>query len=88
MSDSFPNFRSFPGTRRCEESPLADLAGGIACPTNTAPVVREVSFQFPKNYMTLGDCASPIACEQSFLTAPLAKALACCESLTRIHAGL
>ena len=28
-----PNFRSFLGTRRFEESPLADLAGKTACPS-------------------------------------------------------
>ena len=55
MSDSFSNFRSFPNTRRREESPLADLAGAIACPTNATPaVVLEDSFQSPKNYMTVG----------------------------------
>ncbi len=35
----------------------SELAGGIARPTNATPVVREVSFQFPKNYMTLGGIA-------------------------------
>ena len=35
----------------------SELAGGIARPTNATPVVREVSFHFPKNYMTLGGIA-------------------------------
>ena len=32
MLCNFPNFRSFSGTRRCEESPLADLAGESPAP--------------------------------------------------------
>ena len=37
------------------KTPLAsELAGGIACPTNATPVVREVSFQFPKKLYGIG----------------------------------
>ncbi len=54
----FPNFRSFPGTRKCEESPLADLAGKTACPTNatlqTAPGLAKVLESGPRKLSQVG----------------------------------
>ncbi len=61
-----PNFRSFPGTRRYEKSPLGGLGRLNACPTNSTPGLVKVNEFSVGQAIAPGDSTCPFACELNF----------------------
>ena len=66
---TLPNFRSFPGTRRYEKSPLGGLGRLNACPTNSTPGLVKVS------ELSVGQAIPPDSSLASEVFIPISKKL-------------